>query len=84
MNELKALEKAVEIAGGQTALATKCAAVANRKCTQANVWSWMHRSKRVAHEWALPVETVTGISRHELRPDIFGAQPIPASEARAS
>lgn len=72
MKELKALEQAVQVAGGQTALAEKCAAAAQRPCTQSNVWSWLHRSKRVAPDWALHVEQVTGISRHELRPDIYG------------
>lgn len=74
MKELKALERAVELAGGQTALAEKCAVIARRKCSQGHVWSWLNRTKRVPPEWTLPVEQVTGVSRYELRPDIYGQQ----------
>lgn len=76
MSALKALKRAVKLAGGQTALADKCAKVSGRKCDQGNVWSWLNRSKRVADEWAIPVEmALKGMpdapTRHELRPDLY-------------
>lgn len=30
--------------------------------------------KRVPPAWCIPVEEKTGVSRHDLRPDIFGAR----------
>jgi len=66
MDELKALERAVEVAGGQSALARAV------KVRQGHVWSWLNRSKRVDAKYAIPVEQATGVSRHRLRPDIFG------------
>jgi DNA-binding transcriptional regulator YdaS (Cro superfamily) len=38
------------------------------KITHSAVWQW----ERVPAEHVLTVEGLTGISRHELRPDIFG------------
>lgn len=38
--------------------------------------------KKVPADRVLDVERVTGISRHELRPDIFG--PPPSQEGRAA
>ncbi len=58
------LQKAVAIAGGQTALARKI----NLK--QAYVWGWL-QSGRIPAERVIAVEAATGISRHELRPDIY-------------
>lgn len=62
-----ALAEAVEAAGGQLALATKIGT------SQSNVWEWLRRSKRgVPAEWVLAVEGASGVSRHALRPDIYG------------
>lgn len=66
MNALFALKKAVKVAGGQSALARRV------KTQQRNVWGWLHRSKRVPPQYVIPIERTTGISRHDLRPDIFG------------
>lgn len=38
------------------------------------IHSWL-RTGRVPAERALAVEAATGISRHELRPDVFGPAP---------
>lgn len=46
---------------------------------KATVTRWAQ--KRVPAERVAEVERITGISRHVLRPDVFG--PIPASEAAA-
>lgn len=61
-----ALRKAIELAGGQKALADKIGA------SQSKVWYWLGRAKRgVPGEFVLPVERATGISRHDLRPDLY-------------
>lgn len=61
------LERAVELAGGQLALAKKIGT------TQSRVWNWMNRDRfrRAPAEFVLPIERVTGVSRHELRPDLY-------------
>jgi len=68
MNDL--IGKAIEIAGGQTALAVRC----GKK--QGHVWGWLH-SKRVTPEVALLVDDATEgeVSKSSLRPDIF-ANPL--------
>ncbi len=61
-----ALERAIEEAGSQLALARKLGT------SQSNVWTWLKQSKRGAPaEWVLAIEAVTGVSRHELRPDLY-------------
>ncbi len=65
--EVQALEKAVELVGGQTALA------ASIGVKQTHVWNWLNRDKRVPAERVIAVEEATDgqVSRHELRPDIY-------------
>ena len=65
--EMEALEKAVELAGGQTALAS-CIGV-----KQTHVWNWLNRDKRVPAERVIAIEQATHgrVSRHALRPDIY-------------
>lgn len=69
----KRLGEAFEIAGLRATDLAKRIGV-----TPQAVLQW----KVVPADRVLTVEEITGISRHELRPDIFG--PIPTSEARAS
>lgn len=60
------LQRAVSIAGGQTALATVLGV------RQPHVWNWLNRSGGVVPpEYVIPIERATGVSRHELRPDIY-------------
>ncbi|HJQ55971.1 MAG TPA: YdaS family helix-turn-helix protein [Vineibacter sp.] len=61
------LQKAIELAGGQSALARL---VGKR---QSNVWRWL-KAGRVPAEFASLIEAKLDgrISRHELRPDIYG------------
>lgn len=61
---MEPIEKAVEAAGGTQALAE---AVGVRY--QA-VQKWV-RFKRVPAERVLAIESATGVSRHDLRPDIY-------------
>lgn len=65
---LEALERAIAIVGSAEELA------AVTKTPKTTVSSWRHKSKRVGASKALAVERATGgkVTRHELRPDIFG------------
>lgn len=60
------VQKAVDFAGGQTALANLCGV------KQAHVWKWL-RMKQIPAERAIQIETATKghVTRQELRPDIF-------------
>lgn len=61
-----ALQKAIDAAGGQQVLAEKV------RTTQSQIWYWLHRSKKgVPAEYVLPIEAASGVSRNELRPDLF-------------
>lgn len=73
----EALKQAVDLAGGQTALASKIGK------TQGHVSQWVRRGY-VPPEMVLPIERATGVSRHDLRPDLYPVDPAPArSEAAA-
>lgn len=65
MTPLDALKRAIEIAGGQAALARMC------DLAQPTVWSWLHRTRQVTPEHVLKVEAATGIPKEDLRPDIY-------------
>lgn len=67
--ELLALEEAVTRAGGQSALARMI------DKQQGHVSIWLRRDKKAAPECVLAIETATGVSRHRLRPDVFGPAP---------
>jgi DNA-binding transcriptional regulator YdaS (Cro superfamily) len=58
------VKKAIEKVGGLTVLADKLGV------PKQNVFGWW----RIPGEWVLRVENATGISRHELRPDIYGPE----------
>lgn len=60
-----ALIAALKKAGGQAALARLIAV------SQPSVWHWVHKSRRVPAEYVLAVEEKTGVSRHDLRPDLY-------------
>jgi DNA-binding transcriptional regulator YdaS (Cro superfamily) len=67
------IEKAVRISGGQTELARKLTEATGRPITQAHVWGWINRSNGVVPgEYCRHIESITGITRYALRPDIFG------------
>lgn len=61
--------------GNQSQLARICGV------TQPTVWGWLNKGKGILPaEHALKVEEATGISRHVLRPDVFGpAEPHQAA-----
>lgn len=61
----EAFAKAVEIAGGQAPTARIV------EVTQGAIWQRLNAKKSAAAEWVLKLEAATGISRHDLRPDIY-------------
>jgi DNA-binding transcriptional regulator YdaS (Cro superfamily) len=66
----EALELAVIRAGSQSALARIC------ELSPTAVWKWLQSSKRVPAECVLRIEEKTGVSRHDLRPDIYPREPM--------
>lgn len=68
MNAQQALEKAIEICGGQAGLARKI----GRK--QQNVAYWLKARKGVPAEVAAAIEEAVEaqVTRDQLRPDVFG------------
>lgn len=71
---MNGLQRAVEIAGGQTALA----ALLGPPIKQAHVWWWLEKMDgRVPPQHCAAIERATEgkVTRHDLRPDIFGEPP---------
>ena len=68
------IARAVEAAGSQSAFARLC------NVSQPTVWAWL-RGGRLPAEHVLAAEAATGVSRHDLRPDIY---PAPAPQAEAA
>lgn len=67
------LDAAIKAAGTQQALAEALG------IRSASISEWKTRG-RIPAERVLDVERVTGVSRHDLRPDIFG--PPPSDQGR--
>ena len=65
LTPLAALDLAVTRAGSQSALARVCGV------SQPAVWRWLSEAKQLPAEHVLDVEKATGVSRHDLRPDIY-------------
>ena len=42
--------------------------------TQPRVWRWLNQSKQLPAEYVLTAEKLYGVSRHDLRPDIYPRQ----------
>lgn len=57
---------AIKKAGGQSALAKSI------DVQPALVWQWSSGRRPVAAHHCLAIEEATGVSRHDLRPDVFG------------
>ena len=60
----EALKMANDRAGSQSELARICGV------SQPAVWKWL-QGGRVPAEYVLRIEAATGVSRHDLRPDIY-------------
>ena len=66
------LKKAISVIGGTTKLA-KAISATGKKVRHSTVYKWM--SGRVPAEYCIAIEKATGVSRHDLRPDVFGNSP---------
>jgi DNA-binding transcriptional regulator YdaS (Cro superfamily) len=62
---MKAIQRAIQAAGSQVRLAQALGV------TQQSVQKWTRKNVRVPAERVIAIERVTGVSRHELRPDIY-------------
>lgn len=69
------IQAAIDAAGSQTALAAALGIKAP------SVSEWKARGK-IPAERVLDVERLTGVSRHDLRPDVFG--PAPTADESAA
>lgn len=70
------IERAIKLHGNsQTKLAEAMG------CTQQQVWFLLERAKGVSAEMALAVDKATEgkVSKHDLRPDLFGKKPAVAA-----
>ena len=67
--KLESLQRAVAIAGGQVALAKAIG------LKQGHIWWWLNKTKQASPGYVLAIEEATGVSKHDLRPDIFGPDP---------
>ena len=71
MEQKSPLQRAIEAAGSQAALSERIGA------SQQLISYWLTKSpKGVPGTYVLAVEAATGVSRHDLRPDIYGPEPV--------
>lgn len=87
MTPREALERAIALAEGQTALAGRCGQP-DKPVKQAHVWNWLNRDGgRVPSEYAIPVSRAVGfeVTPHQLRPDIYPNETdgLPSAESAA-
>lgn len=71
--ELLALQRAIDIAGGQAELSAKI----GLKRTSSNIGVMVSRDRKASARYVAKISGVTGVPCHELRPDIF---PEPAND----
>lgn len=68
----EAFSRAVRLAGGQAPLARMVG------CTQGAVWQRLNAGKPISEKWVLKAEAGTGVSKHDLRPDLYPREVAPA------
>lgn len=73
--ELDSLEEAIRVAGSQSELARQIGVA------QASVWKMLHKAHRASAEFVLKIEAATGVSRHDLRPDLYPRDNAPGAQA---
>lgn len=61
----EALQRAIQVVGTQQAFATALGV------TQSAVGNWISRRRPAPAERVLDIERITGVSRHDLRPDLY-------------
>lgn len=64
------LETAVDLAGGQSALARALSKTPGQ-VKQGHVWGWINRDKKAPEEVCPAIESLTGVRCEALRPDLF-------------
>ena len=74
---MAAFRKAVQLAGSQSALARIC------DCTPANIGQLLAKGSPLPSRFVLRVEAATGVSRHDLRPDIYPVEDNALGEVAA-
>jgi DNA-binding transcriptional regulator YdaS (Cro superfamily) len=67
---VEAMQRAVAIKGSQPKLA------ADIGYSQMSVSRWVNGEVPVAAEAVLKIEAATGVSRHDLRPDLYPREPV--------
>lgn len=67
------LQRAIEVAGSMRTLGEKIGV------TKGAVHQWTLPGRAVPPERCVSIETATGVSRYDLRPDIFGEAPDKAA-----
>ena len=69
----EALQKAIAIAGGQSALARLLSNICGKNIRQAHIFNWLNRDKEIPAEYVIPIEIAVKklVTRYELRPDIY-------------
>lgn len=77
-------QRAVRLAGGPSALAKAINELEaeGRGITPQSVSDWV-KHDRIPAERVLVVERITGVSRYELRPDVYGEPPEQPATATA-
>lgn len=69
--QLTALNRAIEVAGSQSELARAIGV------SSTSVWRMVNRAKRMSAQLVLKAEAATGVSRHDLRPDLYPQETHP-------
>jgi DNA-binding transcriptional regulator YdaS (Cro superfamily) len=79
MSTLEALQKAIELAGGQSELGRRISA------KQQTVHYWVSVMGKAPAEYCRPIEAAVDgqVTRYQLRPDVFGEAPETAEERAA-
>lgn len=72
-DQMAAIKRAVDVVGGQSAMARLLGRA------QASVWAWVNKGTPVPAEHCFAIEEATGVSRHDLRPDIYPRGEAPAA-----
>jgi DNA-binding transcriptional regulator YdaS (Cro superfamily) len=71
---VEALNQAIELAGGQSALAQKLTDRVRERgmppVSPARISNWVNRDKRAASELCPDIEAITGVKCESLRPDV--------------
>lgn len=73
MSAYESLKKAIEIAGGQTALARDVSTLSGKAVKQQQVYNWLHREKRCSRYFARFVEEAVDhkVTKEQLCPDLY-------------